>query len=157
MYHTNPFQPLSSTLENNWGPKWHLYDTWSHHLWVMPITHGNKNSFENKLEWQRWIFRYVENKIGKTQATPLTYILLIPSANTFTTFSQVSSYMHTTLFGIIQDTSDIPYIVTKLLPLSLGCTKSTFTRNITKPFTPPALPIKKNSFEKLYSMQIFSW
>ena len=88
----------------------------------MIITLGNHKSSEDNLEGQRWIVRYIENKIGKTQATLLTFIFLIPGSTTFTNFSQVSSSIYAALFGTTHDPSCNPYIVTKLVPLSLWCT-----------------------------------
>ena len=43
----------------------------------------------------------------KTQATLITFIFLIPGANTFTTLDQISSYMYALLFEITKDTSEI--------------------------------------------------
>ena len=88
------------------------------------------------MEVHRWTVICIENKIGKTQATLITFIFLIPGAITFTAFAQLSSSMYTDLFGTTQDPSDNPYLVTKLLPLNLGCTFAPFSINITGTFTP---------------------
>ena len=63
------------------------------------------------------VVRYIDNKIVKSQATLLTFIFLIPGATSFTTFSQVYSSMYAALFGITQDSSVNPCIVTKLATL----------------------------------------
>ena len=64
----------------------------------MTTTYGNHVSSEDNLEGHIWIIRYIENKIGKTQATLITLIFLIPGTNTFTKFSQVSSSMYASFF-----------------------------------------------------------
>ena len=64
----------------------------------------------------------------KKQATLLTTIVLIPGATTFTTSTQVWSFIYAAFFGIIQDPSGIPYVVTKLLPIILGWTFSHFQK-----------------------------
>ena len=46
------------------------------------------SSAEN-LEGHRLIVRYIENEIGKTEATLLTLIFIIPGATTLITFYQV--------------------------------------------------------------------
>ena len=94
--------------------------------------------------------------MGKTQATFLFFIFLVPGATTFTTFTQVSSSIYAAFFGITQDPSGKTYIVTKLVPLSLGCTFAPFSRNITGPFTPAALPTQMTVIENLESLQFFS-
>ena len=98
-----------------------------------------------------------ENKIEQTKATFLTAIFLIPGATTFTTFAQVSLYMYDDLFGITQDPSINKYLVTKLLPLRLGCTFVPFARNITGSFTPAALPTQRTVMENLESLQFLPW
>ena len=102
-----------------------------------------------------WIVRYIENEIGKTQATLITFIFLIPGADTFVTFVQVPSSMYYALFGITQDPSVNPYIVTKFLPLSLGWTFVLFNRNITESFTPAGIPIQRTVIENLDSLNFF--
>ena len=109
------------------------------------------------MEGQIWIFRYIENKIGKTQATLITFVFLIPEATTFTYLAQVSSSIYAALFGITQDTSGNPYLVTKLVTLSLGCNFVPFYRNITEQFTTPELPNVMNVTKNLESLQFFSW
>ena len=104
---------------------------------------------------QIWIVRYIENKIGKTQALLLTFIFLIPWDTTFTTFDEVSSSMYAALFGITHFPSGNPYLVTKLVPLSLCCTFSPFATNITGPFSPAALPTRSTVIENLESLNFF--
>ena len=99
--------------------------------------------------------KYIINILKK--ATLLTSIFLIPGSAYFTTFAQVSSSMYAALFGITQDPSGNPYLVTKLLPLSLGCTFVPFARNITGPFTSAALPTRRTVMENLKSLQFLSW
>ena len=72
------------------------------------------------MERQIWRVIYMYNKIGKTQATILTLIFIIPGATTFTTLNQVSSSMYASLFEKTHDHSVHLYLVTKLLPMSLG-------------------------------------
>ena len=115
----------------------------------MNTTLVNHKSSEDNLEVQRLRVRYIENKIGKKQATLLTFIFLIPGATAFTTFSQVSSSIYAYLFVITQDNSGNPYIFTKLVTLSLGCTFAPFYRNITGPFTPAALPTQSTVIENI--------
>ena len=86
----------------------------------MNTTLGYHKLSENNLEGQRWIVRYIYDKIGKIQATLITSIFLIPGATTFTTFARVSSSMYAALFGITQDPSGNLYLVTKLVHMSLG-------------------------------------
>ena len=117
----------------------------------------NHKSFEDNLEVQRWIVRYIENKIGKTQATLLTLIFLIPGAATFIDFAKVSLSMNDVFLGITQDTYENPYLVTKLVPLRLWCTFSPFARNITVPLTPSELPIQRTTIENLDLLQSLSW
>ena len=69
----------------------------------------------------------------KTQSTLLTLIILVTGAITFINFAKISSSMSAALFGITQDPSGNPYLVTKLLPLILGCTSVPFVRTITGP------------------------
>ena len=68
----------------------------------------NHKSSEENLEVHRWRVIYIDNKMGKTQATLLTFIYLIPGDIAFTTFNQVSSSMYATLFEITQDNSGDP-------------------------------------------------
>ena len=63
--------------------------------------------------------------------------------------------MYAALFRIKQYPSGNPYLVTKLLPLSLGCTIVPFARNITGSFTPAAIPIRRTVIENLKSLQFF--
>ena len=71
----------------------------------MPTTEVNHVLSVDNLEGQIWIVRYIENKIGKTQATLLTFVFLIQGATNFTTFYQFSPSMYAALLGITQDTS----------------------------------------------------
>ena len=123
-------------------PKW----------WASPTYDGFK-SHANVTEGLNF---FVENKIYQTKAAFLTSIFLIPGATTFTTFAQVSSSMYAALFGITQDPSGNPFLVTNLLPLSLGCTFVPFARNITVPLTPAALPTWRTVIENLESLQFLS-
>ena len=75
-----------------------------------------------------YIHSYLYIKISKTQIN-------IPHLH-FTTFSQVLSFLHTDLFGITKYHSGNQYLVTKLVPLSLGFTKFILDRNIIVKFTP---------------------
>ena len=115
----------------------------------MTKTLVNHKSPEENLEWQIWIVRYIENKIGKTQGTLLKFIFLIPGTTTFNTLFQVSSSMYYAFLGITQDNSGNTYLVTKLISLILGCNFIPFSRNITGPFTLAALPIRSNVTENI--------
>ena len=61
--------------------------------------------------------------------------------------------MYTALFGIKKYPSGNSYLVTKLVPLILGCTFVPFVRNITGPFTTAALPTRRTVIENLESLQ----
>ena len=126
-------------------------------MWGILTPDWNHISSAYKFEGQRWRVRYIENKIFKTQATLLTLIFLIPGATTFTTFNQVSSSIYSNFFGITQDPSINLYLVTKLVPLSLGCNIFPFYRHFNQPFTPTALPIHRNVIEILDSIQSLAW
>ena len=115
----------------------------------MTTTLGHHKSYEENLEVHRWRVRYIDNKIGRTQATLLPLIYLISGDNNFTTFAQVLLSMYADLFGITQYPSGNTYLVTKLLHLSLGCNFVTFDINITGPFTPAALPTQRTIIENL--------
>ena len=67
-----------------------------------------------------------------------------------------SSSRYADLFVITQYPFDNPYLVTKLVPLILGCTDVSFDRNINGLFTPDALPVQRIVIEKLDSLQYFS-
>ena len=67
----------------------------------------------------------------KTKEAFPTYFFLIPGATTFTTFVQASSSMYDALFVTTQDPYGNPYLVTKLLPISLGFTCVFFGKDIT--------------------------
>ena len=69
------------------------------------------------MEGQKRRVRYVENKIGKTEASLLTFIFLIPGDTTFTTFTQVSSSMYNALFGITHVITLVHAKMIKLMPL----------------------------------------
>ena len=56
----------------------------------MITTDVNHISSAENLEGKIWIVRYMENKIGKAQATLLNLVFLRPGVTTFTTFAQVS-------------------------------------------------------------------
>ena len=96
--------------------------------------------------------RYTENKAGKTQATLLTLTFLIPGDNNLSTLSQVPSSIYVNLFGIKKYPSENTYLVTNLLPLSIGCTFVPFSRNITGPNTNTAIPTQRTVIEKLDSL-----
>ena len=116
----------------------------------MPTTLGSHKSSSENLEEQRCRFKSNKSKISHRH-------FLIPGATTFITFSQVSSSLYAALFGITQDTSGNPYLVTKFLPLILGCNFFPFAINITGPFTPSALPNQRIAIENLESLQFLSW
>ena len=59
----------------------------------------NLISSANNLERKIWIDIYIENKIGKAQATLFNFTFIILGATTFTTFAQVSSTFYDALFG----------------------------------------------------------
>ena len=105
----------------------------------MPTTEANHISFAENLEGKILRVRYVENKIGKTQATLIKTVFIIPGATTFTTFTQFSSFTYAILFGITQDPSGNPYLVINLIYLSLGYNFLPFDINTTGTFTPAAL------------------
>ena len=108
---------------------------------LMTTAHGNHIKYAENFERQIREVRYTENKMGKTKAKFFTLVFLLEGATTFTTFSQVLSSMNVAFFGTTQDISGNPNLVTKLITLILGCTKSTFARIITGQFTPGTLPI----------------
>ena len=118
-----PYQPWLSPLKVLWFPQWHSHETWRHNIWGMTTTQGNHILCAENLEGQIYRVIYIDNKIGKTQATFLTFIFLIPGTNNLTTFPQTSSSMYYSLFEFTQNISGNPYLVTKLVPLSLWCTK----------------------------------
>ena len=98
----------------------------------------------------------MENKLRKTQATLLTFNILIPGDTTFTIFSQVSSSMYADLLEITQDPSVNLYLVTRLVSMSLGCIFPPFAINITVPLNPAAVPTQRTVIENLESLQFFS-
>ena len=57
----------------------------------------------------------------------------------------------------VESAAGDPYLVTKLLPLILGCTFVPFARNITGPFIPAALPTRRTLMENTKSLQFLSW
>ena len=63
--------------------------------------------------------------------------------------------MYATFFGITQDPSGNPYLVTNLVVLILGCTFAPFTRNITWPLTPAVLPTRRTVIENLELLDFF--
>ena len=58
--------------------------------------------------------------MGKIQARFLTLIFMIPGNTTFSTFTQVSSFMYADFFGIKQYTYGNINLVNKLVPMILG-------------------------------------
>ena len=94
--------------------------------------------------------------MGKTRATFLTSIFLIPEASTFVTFDQFPSSMYNDFFEITQDVSDNPYCLIKLVTMSLGCTEVYFASNITGPFTPDVLPFQRYVVVNLNLLKLFS-
>ena len=125
-------------------------------LGITPTQRNHISSVES-FERQIWIVIYIENRIGKTQATLLTFIFIIPGATTFTTFTQVSPSMNYDSFVITQDNFSNTYLVTNLVPLILACTKVPFARNITGIFTPTALQTQSTVIENIESLKSFSW
>ena len=63
--------------------------------------------------------------------------------------------MYADLLGSTQDPSGNPYLFTKLVTLSIGCTTVPISRDITGPFTHAALPIQRATIENLESLQFF--
>ena len=49
LYQPPTYQPWSSPLQKIRGHQWNSCDTWSHHMWVMTTTLGNKKQFEDNL------------------------------------------------------------------------------------------------------------
>ena len=68
-----------------------------------PTSQDNHILSADKIEVKIWVVRYTENKIGNTQAVLFTSILQTPGATTFTTLTQVLSYMYDALFEITHD------------------------------------------------------
>ena len=63
--------------------------------------------------------------------------------------------MYADFFGMKQDTDGNPYQVTKLVPIIIGCTKSTFVIDTTGPVTHVALTILRTVIEKFKSLKYF--
>ena len=107
------------------------------------------------MKWHKWGVRYIDNKLGKTQETSLTLNILIPGATNLTTFVKVSSSMYAALFGIRPNPSGNMYLVTKLVPLRLECTRLTFSRNVTRPFTSANSQYKRLLLKNLGNYNVF--
>ena len=112
-------------------------------------------SYADNLELQIWKVRYIENKIGKIQATFLTFVFIIPGSAIFTTFFQVSSSMYAGFFVITQNISRNPHLVTRLVSLSLGWTKLPFYINIAGPLTSSEISIQRALLKTLIHCNCF--
>ena len=104
-----------------------------------------------------YIYSYIYTEQAKHKSTFPIFIFLISVSINFITFAQVSSSMYAALFGITQDSYGNPYLVTKLVPLILGCTKLPLAINITVMFVPTETLIQSIVIENLQSLQFFPW
>ena len=63
--------------------------------------------------------------------------------------------MYDDFFGITQDPYGNTYLVPKLVPLILGCTKDPFVSNITGPVTPNGIKNQRTIIEKIELLFFF--